>query len=53
MMTVFNATGVADTTTAVYPLLSFVWPGIVIVYLFFGGIWLIRGFNKETAGGFQ
>jgi hypothetical protein len=35
-----------------YELLMYVWGGIVLVYLIFGGIWLIRSFQKrEYIGG--
>ena len=52
MMDIFVATNVADTTTfTVYPLLMYVWAGIVVVYLVVGGIWLIRSFQKQTYEG--
>lgn len=55
MMDIFVRTGVADTTTfTVYPLLMFVWAGIVVVYLVFGGIWLVRSFQQQTMiGGYR
>lgn len=53
MLDIIKATGVADTSTfTVYPFLLYVWSGIVIVYLVFGGIWLVRCFEKTTTGGY-
>ena len=52
ILTVIKAANIADTTTfTTYPLLLYVWAGIVIVYLVFGGIWLVRGFSKGTDTG--
>ena len=49
MMDIFIGTAVADTTTfSCYDLLMYVWSGIVVVYLVFGGIWLIRSFQKQS-----
>lgn len=44
-------TNVADTTTFTsYDLIVYVWAGIVVVYLVFGGIWLVRSFQKGVTG---
>ena len=49
ILTIFIDTGVADTTTFTpWELMIYVWAGIVIVYLLFGGIWLVRSFQKAT-----
>jgi heme/copper-type cytochrome/quinol oxidase subunit 4 len=55
ILDIFIDTGVADTTTFTpWELMIYVWAGIVIVYLVFGGIWLVRSFQKETnIGGMQ
>lgn len=34
-------------TGAVYNLALYVWPGIIIVYLIFGGIWVVRKYNER------
>jgi hypothetical protein len=48
MMTLFKAANVADTTTfSCWTLLICVWAGIVIVYVIFGGLWLIRSFQSQ------
>lgn len=37
-----------------YDILMLVWGGIVVVYLIFGGIWVIRSFSRKTiTGGYQ
>jgi len=41
-----NIANTTDFTS--YELMLYVWSGIVIVYLVFGGIWLIRSFQKKT-----
>jgi len=42
-----KATGLADTTTyTVYPLLLLLWSAIIVIYVIFGGIWLIRSYNE-------
>jgi len=49
ILDIFIATNVADTTTFnCYDILLYVWAGIVVVYLLFGGIWLIRSFQKQS-----
>ena len=49
MLDIIKAANVADTTTfSSYDLLLYVWAGIVIVYVIFGGIWLIRSFQGQT-----
>jgi hypothetical protein len=45
---IIKATNVADTTTFTsYDLMLYVWAGIVIVYVLFGGLWLIRSFQGQ------
>lgn len=49
ILDIFIAANIADTTTFTpWELMTYVWAGIVIVYLVFGGIWLIRSFQKRT-----
>ena len=46
----FIALNIHNTTDFTsYELLLYIWSGIVIVYLIFGGIWLIRSFQKGSA----
>ena len=48
MLDMIKATNVADTTTFTsYDLMLYVWAGIVIVYVIFGGLWLIRSFQAR------
>ena len=50
MLDMIKATNVADTTTFTsYDLMLYVWAGIVIVYVVFGGLWLIRSFQGQGA----
>lgn len=51
IMTDFVALGIAETGD-VYTLLIYFWMGIVVIYLLFGGWWLIRMYN-ESAYGFK
>jgi hypothetical protein len=52
IMDIMKATGIQNTTDFTpYELLIYVWAGIVIVYLIFGGVWMIRSFQKQTLGG--
>ena len=56
MLTLFIDANIADTTTFnCWALLRYVWAGIVIVYVIFGGIWLIRSFQSREyiEGGWQ
>jgi len=49
ILDIIKATNIANTTYFTpYDLLIYVWAGIVVVYLVFGGIWLIRSFQKQT-----
>jgi len=54
LVQIFKDTNLADTTTYTsFPLLLMVWTGIIVVYLIFGGIWVIRKYNEITQqGGF-
>lgn len=48
MLDMIKAANVADTTTFTsYDILLYVWAGIVIVYVLFGGLWLIRSFRSQ------
>lgn len=45
---------VVSSTTGAYEILFMFWGALLIVYLLFGGWWLIRLFNeKEIPGGFR
>ena len=40
-------------TGTIWDFLCYVWIGIIIIYLIFGGIWLVRKYNElEYTGGF-
>lgn len=44
---ILKAANIADITTFTpYDLLMYVWGGIVVVYLIFGGVWMVRSFQK-------
>jgi hypothetical protein len=44
----FRAMNLANTTDfGAYDILIYLWYGIVVVYLIFGGIWLIRTYNEQ------
>ena len=46
IMDSFRATGIHETGT-IFDLLLYLWAGILIVYLVFGGWWVIRKYNEE------
>ncbi len=50
---IFRDMNIADTTTyGSYDILWYIWYGIVVVYLIFGGLWLVRKYNeREMQGG--
>ena len=33
--------------TAVFSFLTFLWAGLLVIYLLFGGIWMIRKYNED------
>ena len=46
------AANIANTTDFTsYDLILYVWAGIVVVYLIFGGIWMIRSFQRGSMYG--
>jgi len=45
-------TGVSITGTT-YDFIMLMWKGILLVYLIFGGIWVIRRYNEQETGGEQ
>jgi hypothetical protein len=52
ILDIIKALNVQDSTTfTVYPFLLYVWAGVVLIYLVFGGIWLVRCFEKGTDTG--
>lgn len=50
----FRALGIHNTTDfGAYDILVFIWYSIVVLYLIFGAIWLIRTYNEpQHQGGF-
>lgn len=49
---IFRSMNIHNTTDFTsYELLMYIWGGIVLVYLIFGGIWLIRSFQRQTNTG--
>jgi len=42
----FIAAGVSETGLA-YELALYLWAGVLIVYLIFGGYWVIRTYNED------
>ena len=46
-----KATGVSETGS-VYDIMIFLWLAILVIYLIFGGIWVVRKYNEaEYRGG--
>jgi len=49
---ILKAMNIAEQTDfGSYDLLIYLWAGIVIVYVIFGGIWLIRTYNEKNQTG--
>ena len=49
---IFIAMNIANTTDFTsYELVKYIWAGVVVVYLIFGGVWLIRSFQRQTYAG--
>lgn len=47
ILAIFVSLNLANTTSlGAYDILRFIWYGIVVIYLIFGGIWLIRTYNE-------
>jgi len=42
----FTALNIHETGNT-YTLLDFLWAGVILIYLLFGGIWLVRKYNEE------
>lgn len=43
---------IASSTGDVFTLLSYVWTGLIVLYIIFGGIWVVRKYNeREYYGG--
>jgi succinate dehydrogenase/fumarate reductase cytochrome b subunit len=52
IVTIFRDMNIANTTDFTpYDLLLYIWAGIVIVYLVFGGIWMVRSFQRQNMYG--
>lgn len=53
ILVIFREMNIADTTTyGAYDFLWMAWYGVVVIYLIFGGIWLVRTYNeREYQGG--
>lgn len=45
IMDEFIAAGVHETGT-IYSLLTYFWAGVLLIYLIFGGIWVVRKYNE-------
>lgn len=44
----FRALGLQNTTDfGAYDILIYIWYGVVVVYIIFGGIWLVRTYNER------
>lgn len=41
----FIAVGIHETGT-LYSLLTYMWAGVLLIYLIFGGIWVVRKYNE-------
>ena len=54
ILSIFRGMNLANTTDfGSYDILMYLWYAIVVIYLVFGGIWLIRTYNeREYQGGF-
>ena len=48
---IFVGTGLAVTGDT-YDILMYLWLGIIVVYVLFGGIWVIRSYNEREQGGY-
>lgn len=40
----------ASAVTDVYTLANYAWAGMLLIYLLFGGIWLIRRYAEKNGG---
>jgi len=40
-----------SSVTDVFTLANYVWTGIIVIYIIFGGIWLARRYNEKSYGG--
>jgi hypothetical protein len=48
ILSMFRAMNLANTTDfGAYDILIYLWYAIVIIYLIFGGIWLIRTYTEQ------
>ena len=51
ILRIMRATGVHETGNT-FDLLWYMWLGILVIYLIFGGIWVVRKYNEvEYRGG--
>ena len=49
ILSIMRATNIQNTTDFTpWDLLIYIWAGIVVVYLVFGGIWMVRSFQKDS-----
>ena len=53
ILTIIIPMNFQDTTNfmSTFELVRYIWAGIVIVYLLFGGIWMMRVFTQDTMPG--
>jgi hypothetical protein len=48
ILRIFIGMNIADTTTFnCYDLLIYLWTGIIVIYVIFGGLWLVRTYNER------
>ena len=46
---ILKVSGIHNTTDFTsYDLLMFIWGGLVVVYLIFGGIWMLRSYQRTV-----
>ena len=48
ILSIFKGLNIANTTDfGSYDILIYIWYAVVVVYLIFGGIWLLRTYNER------
>jgi len=46
----FISSGISETGD-VYSFIMFIWTGVIVAYVVFGGLWAIRKYNEKEYGG--
>ena len=46
ILTIIIAENIHETGT-IYDFTTYIWAGLIIIYLIFGGIWVIRKYNEK------